>query len=104
MYIDVARGVAEVRDADNCAELEIRVSTAARSDLDSMLRAAGLGYWDGGDEAEISLQTLKEAAQRAGVADDWPQRWNGMIAYAGKKGWLTDDAKHVRAHLVTPSR
>ncbi|MEU7811169.1 hypothetical protein [Pseudonocardia sp. NPDC049154] len=32
------------------------------------------------------------------VGDDWPAAFTAMLAYAGDKGWLTDDGAGIQAH------
>jgi hypothetical protein len=100
VYVEVRGERAEVRDANNCRELDVRVAAADRPHLDRALCAAGLGIWDGGAEAELTVAGLRGAASSGGIGPDWQQRWDAMVGYAASKGWLTADGSGVRAHLV----
>jgi hypothetical protein len=100
MYVEVRGDRADVRDADNCRALDIRVRRADRPHVDQALRAAGLGSWDGGTEAELTVAGLHAAASGGQIGSDWQHRWDDMVAYAAAKGWLTADGSGVRAHLV----
>jgi hypothetical protein len=100
MYVEVRGDHAEIRDADNCRALDVRVGNGDRLHLDRALRAAGLGGWDGGEEAELTVSGLHAAASLGEVGTDWQERWDAMLGYAATKGWLTADGSGVRAHLV----
>ena len=100
MYVEVRGDRADVLDADDCRALDVRVGRADRPHLDRALRAAGLGTWDGGAEAELTIAGLHAAASGGEVGNDWQQRWDDMVSYAAAKGWLTADGSGVRAHLV----
>ena len=44
---------------------------------------------------------LVEAVRRMAkgrVGEDWPADFDAMLAYAGSKGWLTDDGVGIQAH------
>lgn len=100
MYVVVRGERADVHDTDNCRALDVRVAAADRLHLDRALRSAGLGGWNGGAEAELTVAGVHAAASRGDVGADWQQRWDEMISYAAAKGWLTADGSGVRAHLV----
>jgi hypothetical protein len=100
VYVEVRGEQAEVRDPDNCHALDVRVSAGDRLGLDAVLRAAGLGGWDGGGEADLSTAGLRAAAASGPVGSDWPDRWQAMVRYADVNGWLSPDGAHLRAHLV----
>ena len=103
MYVAVRGTQVEVGDPDNCRALDVRVSAADRRGLDDALRAAGLGGWDGGDEADLNVAALRAAAALGPVGADWPSRWEAMVSYATTKGWLSADGTQLRAHLVDPA-
>ena len=104
MYVEVQDGRAELRDADNCRALEVRVAAGQRPSRDAALRDAGLGFWDGGAETELSVTRLRDAAASADVGPEWTQRWDAMVTYAATKGWLTPDGAALRAHVVDVER
>jgi hypothetical protein len=100
MFVEIRGDHAEVCDPDNCRALDVRVGAGDRPHLDRTLRAAGLGGWAGGAEAELTVSGLHAAASAAGVGGDWQERWDAMLGYAATKGWLTAGGSGVLAHLV----
>ena len=102
MYVEVTAAGVRLGAADDCTALDVRAAADARPALDEALRRSQLGTWDGGTEAELRVAELRGRATAAGVSPDWAQRWEAMIAYAGRKGWLSPDGTTVRAHVVNP--
>jgi hypothetical protein len=100
VYVAVTAAGVQVRAADDCSSLDVRAASGLRSSLDEALRHARLGQWNGGDEADLELAELRRRAVAEGVPPDWTQRWDDMIAYAGRRGWLSPDGTTVRAHVV----
>ena len=100
MYVAVTAAGIRLGDADDCTALDVRAAADVRPSLDEVLRRSRLGTWDGGAEAELHVAELRSRAAPGDVSPDWAQRWESMIAYAGRKGWLSDDGATVRAHIV----
>lgn len=77
--------------------LEVRGS-AASTDLDAALRAAGIGRAEDG-HAWIEPAALRQLA--GGERDpEWEAGLEAMLAYAAGRGWTRDGA--VRAHVERP--
>jgi hypothetical protein len=100
VFVAVTAAGVRVEDADDCTSLDVRVTADARLSLDEAIRGSQLGTWDGGAEADLRLAELRSRAAAGDVAPDWARRWEAMIAYAGRKGWLSHDGTTVRAHVV----
>jgi hypothetical protein len=100
MYVAVTAAGLRVGDADDCTSLDVRTPPEFRSSLDEALRHAGLGWWDGSAEADLQLTELRRRAVATGISAGWARRWDGMIDYAGHRGWLSADGATVRAHVV----
>ncbi|SCX50964.1 hypothetical protein SAMN03159343_2523 [Klenkia marina] len=93
MQIDANQQPAVVTDVDDLRRLEV-LAPADLPDADLAARLGQLGRLDG-DHVRLSVAHLRQA----GPADaGWAQGFDGMIAYAGSKGWVEGDA--VRAHVV----
>ena len=45
------------------------------------------------------MAELRRRAAAEGVPADWAQRWDDMITYATRHGWLSPDGTTVRAHI-----
>ena len=56
----------------------------------------GLGRVQG-DHALLDPAALRRLASGA-VEADWPERFDGMVAYAAGKGWVADDGS-LQAHV-----
>lgn len=100
MYVTVTPAGARVGAADDCTSLDVRVTDDSRAWLDAALRRSRLGTWDGGPEADLHVAELRRRAAAEDVSPGWAQRWDAMIAYAQRQGWLSGDGTIVRAHVV----
>jgi hypothetical protein len=100
VYVTVTAAGVQIGAADDCTSLDVRTAPALRSSLDETLRQARLGHWDGGDEADLQVAELRRRAAAEGVPADWARRWDDMIAYATRRGWLSPDGTTVRAHIT----
>jgi hypothetical protein len=104
MFVRASPAGLDVVDPDDCTSLDVRVDGADRPELAARLTGSGLGEWDGSDHVALDVGALHDLAQAGAVGPDWPARWDAMLGYAAKKGWLSDDGTAVRAHLVTSER
>jgi hypothetical protein len=100
VYVAVTAAGVRVGAADDCTSLDVRATAGSRSSIDEVLRRSGLGAWDGGSEAGLNVAELRRRAAAEDVPPDWGQRWEAMIAYARRQGWLSADGTTVRAHVV----
>jgi hypothetical protein len=100
VYVAVTAAGVRVGAADDCTSLDVRAATDRRPSLDEALRRADMGRWDGGDEAHLQVAELRRRAAADGVSADWARRWDDMIAYAVRRGWLSPDGTTVRAHVL----
>jgi hypothetical protein len=100
VYVLVVDGSTDVREADDCTSLEVRVATNGVAGVSAALTASGLGRWDGGTEVDLAVGRLHALAQATATTPDWEQRWVAMLAYAARSGWLSADETTVRAHVV----
>jgi hypothetical protein len=63
-----------------------------KDDLGEVLPAGG--------HLMVPLDTVRRMAAGR-VGPDWEQKFDTMIDYAARKGWLSEDGTRVRAHLET---
>ncbi|GAA4523233.1 hypothetical protein [Amycolatopsis samaneae] len=97
MFVHVSGDGARVAEGDDCTRLHV-ASELDPAATGAALREAGLGELaDGRDDARLSVEALRAAASRDPVGEDWPGRWDAMLAYAARKGWL--DGEKVTAHV-----
>jgi hypothetical protein len=100
VYVALTAAGVRVGAADDCTSLDVRTAPDLRSSLDEALRQVRLGHWDGGDEADLQVAELRRRAVAEGVSAGWDERWDDMISYAGRNGWLSADGTTMRAHVV----
>ena len=101
MIVELTADGIRVHDADDCARLSV-VTVLAGADIDAALRSAGAGTREdvnGTDTVLLDIPTLREHARAAASVPDWDSRWEAMIGYAGRKGWIAPGGTAVRAHL-----
>ncbi|GAA5051614.1 hypothetical protein HNP84_006419 [Thermocatellispora tengchongensis] len=103
MYVYVTADHVELREPDDCRRFHV-LTALDRAALDAALAGAGAGSaTDAETDAEIDIGWVRSAAVGAGgVGGDWADRFAAMLAYAGRKGWLTADGRRVRAHVERP--
>lgn len=51
-----------------------------------------------GGDVMVRIESLKELSGELGRESHWLAELRDMIAYAGSKGWLSDDSGSIRAH------
>ena len=63
---------------------------------------AALGSWAaGGDAAHVWIRIDAVRAAAAGtVGPAWDAEFDGMVAFAGTKGWLDETGTAIRAHVA----
>jgi hypothetical protein len=84
-------------DPDDCTRFHVQAA-AGVPDVGDRLAAAGAGTMADDEHAWVGVDALRALA--AGhVAEDWPARFDAMLAYAGAKGWVHPDGGAIRAHL-----
>ncbi|MEN9644351.1 MAG: hypothetical protein RL238_1020 [Actinomycetota bacterium] len=100
MFVEVVDGVGAVREAENLKALSLRGSAADAARDGALVPAVA----DDGSHVWLAVAELKSRAA-ATVADPagWGEGFDGMIAYAGSKGWLNEAGDAVRAHVEPPT-
>lgn len=90
-----------IADVDDLGRLHLAVGALTTEEADEALRSAGLGRLSDDDTAELDTAALRAAAQSQATAEDWAQRWDGMVEHARGKGWVAEDGTTLRAHVET---
>lgn len=99
MIVAVGSGGHTVTEADVLTDLKV-VTPLIGADLDAAVRAAALGRADAsGAHVLIDIDRLRALARTTATLPDWDERFDAMIAYARRKGWVTEDGGAVRAHV-----
>ena len=72
--------------------------------LASLLREEGVGeLLDDGEHIMVRIDAVRRLAESR-VGPDWEADFAGMLAYAQRKGWVSEDGSGVRAHIEGPGR
>ncbi len=102
MYVTVAgpleHPTVTVEEGDDCTRLHVLVE-----ELDEVLAATALTQAGLGRQGECGHVLLDIAALRSlsrSGAPDWEARFDAMIEYATKSGWVSTDEQWVTAHIA----
>jgi hypothetical protein len=98
--VDPSADTVEVAGADDLRRLAVVVPAADVTAAGEVLAAHGAG--SAGDEGHVWLDAgwLRRAGAAAATGDGFEAGFDGMLAYAGAHGFLSDDGASVRAHVV----
>jgi hypothetical protein len=93
------RPEARVVDVDNLTALHLALGEVTDEEAAEVLERAGLGRFKDADTAFLDTAALRAAAEPRATAADWSTRWDGMVAHARSKGWLSDDGASLQVHV-----
>lgn len=98
--VDVPAAATTLQEPEDCKKFHVEASGVPEGSLDAVL--AALGSWaSGGDDGHVwvSIDAVRSAAAGR-VGDGWAADFDGMVAYAGTKGWLNAAGDGIQAHIV----
>jgi hypothetical protein len=85
-------------EPDDCARFAVVVhGTGGDEDLHRALVGASVGRMEG-SEALVTVAAVRTLASRR-VGSAWEADFGAMLEYARARGWLTDEADAIRAHV-----
>jgi hypothetical protein len=104
MIVEVVGGTDEVPEVkvvhvDDLTRLHLALGEVTDEEADQALREAGLGRLQDAEIGFITIDALHAAAGPQSSAPDWAQRWDGMVATARDKGWVSDDGASLQVHV-----
>jgi hypothetical protein len=104
MIVEVVGGTderpdARVVDVDNLTALHLALGEVTDEEAGEVLERSGLGRLGDGDTAFLDAAALRAAAEPRARTPDWSTRWDGMIAHARSKGWLSEDGASIQVHI-----
>jgi len=100
VYFRITSTSVELVDPDDVTSFHaVHPAGLDRAELAEIVRKDDLGEVlpDGG-HLMVPLGTVRRMATGR-VGPGWESDFDSMIAYAARKGWLSDDGTRVRAHL-----
>ena len=100
MYVEVTESDARLVEPEVFSAFHVvRPTGTTPAEFAAALDAHRVGGPDG-DDVLVRVDTVRAlAAGRVGPG--WEDDFAGMLAYAGRKGWLSPDGSTVRAHVET---
>ena len=99
MIVDITETAVALTEPDDCGRFHVRVPAGLPVEmLDALLASAGAGQRTGTEQVAVSITWLRSSADD--VASDWADRFDKMLAFAGTKGWLTDNGAAVYGHVT----
>jgi hypothetical protein len=99
VIVDISDSAVALTEPDDCRRFHVRVPPdLSVATLDAVLANADAGYRSGTDQVAVNISWLRSSAHD--VPPDWADRFNKMLAFAGTKGWLTDDGAAVYGHIT----
>ncbi len=87
-----------LEEPDDCTRFHLTVygGTDVASVYGALIDAAA-GRLEG-DQALITIDSVRRMA-RGRVADDWDDRFEGMLGFARSKSWIDDVNNAIQAHI-----
>ncbi|MBW0103615.1 hypothetical protein [Pseudonocardia sp. KRD291] len=88
-------------EADTLTDLHVVTAIDDPAALEEAVCTARLGRTEPGETGHVfvDIERLRSLARTGAVRDDWDDRFDAMIAYAERKGWLDDTGNAARAHV-----
>lgn len=106
MYVKVAGSPADptvtVEEGDDCTRLHVAAVEFDEATTGAMLNRSGLGRPGAPGHMWLDIAVLRARSHTG--APDWPERFDAMIAYAEREGWLDPSGKLVAAHVAETAR
>lgn len=97
VHVDTAKNRSDVRDVDDLKRFAVVVAGDGTDDAIEQALAP-LARLDPPGHAWVSIDRLRTACGRDDDPD-WSSAFNGMVQYAGSKGWLDETGTELRAHI-----
>lgn len=100
MYFRINKDSAELAEpGDFTAFYAVCPPGLESSELIDIVRREDLGdLLPGGGHLMVPLETVRRLSAGR-VGPNWERDFDSMIAYAARKGWLSEDGTRVRAHV-----
>jgi hypothetical protein len=104
VIVEVVGGTDEVPEVkvvgvDDLTRLHLALGEVTDEEADQALREAGLGRLQDAQTGFVAIDALHAVAAPQSSAPDWAQRWEGMVATARDKGWVSEDGASLQVHV-----
>jgi hypothetical protein len=103
MYIllssEQREAVVTLEEPNDCNRFHVAIRGLPEDAAQQALVREEVGTLESHEAAWIEIAALRRLAEGR-VPSDWPERFDGMLRYAGRKGWLSSDGSRIRGHCV----
>jgi len=94
-----ASGGPSLEEPADCTRFHVEAPTLDTAEVGARLGEAGTA--EGAPEGHVWVDVAWVRAQAEGrVPEGWAEEFDGMLAYATKKGWLDAESRAIQAHVV----
>jgi len=91
-----ASGAVTLDDPDDCTSFSITGVAPSSAAVEAAVRASGIELCDGATHGYVAPDVVVLLAEGR-VGEGWAERFDGMVRFAGSKGWL-DGSGRIRGH------
>jgi hypothetical protein len=100
VHVDPTSGSATLSEPTDCKRFHVEAPANAGDARDEATLATVLGTPAGAPDGHVWVPVDWVRGQAAGrVPDGWAADFDGMVAFAASKGWLSDDRRFIQAHV-----
>jgi len=101
MYVEyrVSDRQKALREADDLSSFKVVVAGGAALPAPARAEVTARIGTPAEDEVFVPIADLRGFAAGLGVQPGWYEKFDGMLGYAAKHGWVDDEGKAVRAHI-----
>lgn len=89
--------VVSLVEPDDCQRFHLTIHGLSAAMAERALEDTHIGRLYEHDNAWINIVALRQMAE-GHVQVGWSERFEAMVAYAKRKGWLSDDMQQLRGH------
>lgn len=89
--------LARLEEPDDCTRFHVTIRSLSENQVGKVLSDEQLGELEDPAAAWIRISVLRNLAAGR-VAPGWHDRFEKMLSYAERKGWLSHNRESVRGH------
>lgn len=86
-----------LEESDDCQRFHVEIRDLTEEAVQQIFGREGAGTLDSCEVAWIEIAFLRRLAEGR-VQPEWSERFDGMLRYAERKGWLNRDQSRVQGH------
>jgi hypothetical protein len=91
------KALARLEEPDDCTRFHVAIRDLSEKQVQQLLQKENLGEFADYNTAWVQLTAIRKLAEGR-IAPDWSDRFEKMLDYARRKGWLSQDGTLVSGH------